>query len=187
MGRTPSITVPFEITAPDAVAASAAGAMGPSDTANRPATVRTTATDRRALLATDGKLRVGTRTPLSGCSGRWRPGPCSNSFWSARCTMYGLVRSRVVLRPTRCVNAPHCAWPTGPAEILSSRTRMRLGGAGDGVRTRDIQLGRLALCQLSYSRPEREKNLPRVTVGPDDRRLRSPCAGAGRPLPVGAC
>ena len=26
------------------------------------------------------------------------------------------------------------------------------GGAGDGVRTRDIQLGRLTLCQLSYSR-----------------------------------
>ena len=28
------------------------------------------------------------------------------------------------------------------------------GGAGDGDRTRDIQLGRLTLCQLSYSRPE---------------------------------
>ncbi len=27
------------------------------------------------------------------------------------------------------------------------------GGAGDEVRTRDIQLGRLTLCQLSYSRP----------------------------------
>jgi PBS lyase HEAT-like repeat len=26
------------------------------------------------------------------------------------------------------------------------------GGAGDGVRTRDIQLGKLTLCQLSYSR-----------------------------------
>jgi hypothetical protein len=33
---------------------------------------------------------------------------------------------------------------------------MKLGttenGAGDGDRTRDIQLGRLTLCQLSYSR-----------------------------------
>ena len=28
----------------------------------------------------------------------------------------------------------------------------REGGAGDGARTRDIQLGRLALYQLSYSR-----------------------------------
>src|SRR5688572_21862838 len=28
----------------------------------------------------------------------------------------------------------------------------RLGGAGDGSRTRDIQLGRLKLYQLSYSR-----------------------------------
>src|SRR5689334_10061460 len=29
---------------------------------------------------------------------------------------------------------------------------VREGGAGDGVRTRDIQLGKLTLCQLSYSR-----------------------------------
>ena len=28
-------------------------------------------------------------------------------------------------------------------------------GAGDEVRTRDMQLGRLPLCQLSYSRPRR--------------------------------
>jgi hypothetical protein len=28
-----------------------------------------------------------------------------------------------------------------------------VSGAGDEVRTRDIQLGRLTLCQLSYSRP----------------------------------
>ena len=31
----------------------------------------------------------------------------------------------------------------------------RGGGAGDEVRTRDMQLGRLPLCQLSYSRPVR--------------------------------
>ena len=44
-------------------------------------------------------------------------------------------------------------------------------GAGDGVRTRDMQLGRLPLCQLSYSRVPR--TLPR----------RSPCAeGHARPL-----
>jgi hypothetical protein len=30
---------------------------------------------------------------------------------------------------------------------------MTVSGAGDEVRTRDIQLGRLTLCQLSYSRP----------------------------------
>ena len=28
-------------------------------------------------------------------------------------------------------------------------------GAGDGIRTRDIDLGKVALYQLSYSRPER--------------------------------
>ena len=27
-------------------------------------------------------------------------------------------------------------------------------GAGDGIRTRDIDLGKVALYQLSYSRPE---------------------------------
>ena len=32
--------------------------------------------------------------------------------------------------------------------------RRSIEGAGDGTRTRDIQLGRLALCQLSYSRKE---------------------------------
>ena len=32
-------------------------------------------------------------------------------------------------------------------------------GAGDEVRTRDIQLGRLTLCQLSYSRSLPEGNL----------------------------
>src|SRR6266542_800720 len=29
-------------------------------------------------------------------------------------------------------------------------------GAGDGIRTRDIDLGKVALYQLSYSRPKRE-------------------------------
>ena len=36
---------------------------------------------------------------------------------------------------------------------ISGRVSSRRGvGAGDGIRTRDIQLGRLALYQLSYSR-----------------------------------
>ena len=30
-------------------------------------------------------------------------------------------------------------------------------GAGDGIRTRDINLGKVALYQLSYSRSERRK------------------------------
>ncbi len=34
----------------------------------------------------------------------------------------------------------------------SHRKERATEGAGDGTRTRDIQLGRLALCQLSYSR-----------------------------------
>ena len=46
--------------------------------------------------------------------------------------------------------------------VLRSRVPPAVGapvtvgaGAGDEVRTRDIQLGRLTLCQLSYSRPIR--------------------------------
>jgi hypothetical protein len=39
-----------------------------------------------------------------------------------------------------CATETECCWPKG-------------AGAGDGIRTRDIQLGRLALHQLSYSRP----------------------------------
>ena len=35
-------------------------------------------------------------------------------------------------------------------------------GAGDGDRTRDIDLGRVALCQLSYSRSESPTRLARV-------------------------
>src|SRR4051812_3703087 len=42
---------------------------------------------------------------------------------------------------------------TTEASPAPLRVEGRLG-AGDGVRTRDMQLGRLPLCQLSYSRPE---------------------------------
>ena len=35
---------------------------------------------------------------------------------------------------------------------LSHYLNYFLPGAGDGIRTRDFQLGRLKLCQLSYSR-----------------------------------
>ncbi len=40
-------------------------------------------------------------------------------------------------------------WP-----LIAQQTRM-LSGAGNGTRTRDIKLGKLALYQLSYSRPRR--------------------------------
>ena len=185
MAKTPSITVPLEITAPDAVAASvAAGAMGPSDTVNRPATVRTTATDRRALLATDGKLRVGTRTPLSGRSGPGDPGDAQvpSGRRGALCTvLYGRVWSRDQsgARTHHIVRG---------RQVPQRSCRLNQDAAGwSGRRGSNPRhpAWKAALCQLSYSRPEREKNLPRVTVGPDDRRLRSPCAAGRRPLPVG--
>ncbi len=62
------------------------------------------------------------------------------------------------------------------------------GGAGDEVRTRDIQLGRLTLYQLSYSRPARQtrgySTYPRAPDLPSVRPLRTDVrcrsrAGAG--------
>jgi hypothetical protein len=42
----------------------------------------------------------------------------------------------------------------GAANAVSvfSKVRRRMDGAGDGIRTRDINLGKVALYQLSYSR-----------------------------------
>ena len=42
---------------------------------------------------------------------------------------------------------------TQSAESAAHRNLARWIGAGDGARTRDMQLGRLPLYQLSYSRP----------------------------------
>ena len=51
-------------------------------------------------------------------------------------------------------------------------------GAGDGVRTRDMQLGRLPLCQLSYSRP-RGLGATRGSVArPGASTLVCPCASS---------
>jgi hypothetical protein len=63
---------------------------------------------------------------------------------------------------------------------MGDRKSAEWSGAGDGVRTRDIQLGKLTLCQLSYSRSEILRSAPfvrqeitatyelRPTVGPDE-------------------
>jgi hypothetical protein len=37
-------------------------------------------------------------------------------------------------------------------------------GAGDGIRTRDIDLGKVALYQLSYSRPTGKNYFPSETI-----------------------
>lgn len=41
---------------------------------------------------------------------------------------------------------------------------MTLQGAGDGVRTHDIQLGKLALYQLSYPRAEPRQGYPETSL-----------------------
>ncbi len=49
-------------------------------------------------------------------------------------------------------------WISPAASLLSGSRSVRGNGkdigAGDGIRTRDIDLGKVALYQLSYSRPE---------------------------------
>src|ERR1700751_2195025 len=45
-----------------------------------------------------------------------------------------------------------CALPTELSGLAAVRSVRAAFGAGNGIRTRDIQLGRLTLYQLSYSR-----------------------------------
>ena len=53
-----------------------------------------------------------------------------------------------------------------PSSVRLSTAAATEDGAGDEVRTRDIQLGRLTLCQLSYSRPPAE-DTPDVSHQPE--------------------
>ena len=46
----------------------------------------------------------------------------------------------------------HAAKANRPAEPRSNRPTIAFSGAGDGIRTHDIQHGKLALYQLSYTR-----------------------------------
>jgi hypothetical protein len=54
-------------------------------------------------------------------------------------------------------------WGDG-VDFISIGQVLAGGGAGDGIRTRDIQLGRLALYRLSYSRSVRP-----AACRPDER------------------
>jgi hypothetical protein len=53
-------------------------------------------------------------------------------------------------------------WVVPNGWLARGRQVSRESGAGDGVRTRDIQLGKLTLCQLSYSRKGRRLPLKRA-------------------------
>ncbi len=58
-----------------------------------------------------------------------------------------LARTRLTLQPSGMVTIEiEKNYQSASAESES--------GAGDGIRTRDINLGKVALYQLSYSRPE---------------------------------
>jgi hypothetical protein len=57
----------------------------------------------------------------------------------------------------------------------------RTDGAGNGIRTRDLNLGKVALYQLSYSRPE-------ITLLTEEKSIRGMESGQAKPnnpvLPV---
>ena len=60
---------------------------------------------------------------------------------------------RLDRRPTRCADRSGRSSGNNRTAQLSGGPESGFEfGAGDGVRTRDIQLGKLTLCQLSYSR-----------------------------------
>ena len=58
-------------------------------------------------------------------------------------------------RPAESAGVPSCRGVTLWIQALAARFIGSRNGAGDGTRTRDIQLGRLELYQLSYSRSSR--------------------------------
>jgi hypothetical protein len=67
---------------------------------------------------------------------------------------------------TDCAQRTGAIRPEGPGNPLRSRYFVR---AGDGARTRDLKLGRLALYQLSYSRiGGKPSSGPRLPSGPGD-------------------
>jgi hypothetical protein len=74
------------------------------------------------------------------------------------------------------------------SEIIESNavqlSSQRGSGAGDGGRTRDIQLGRLTLCQLSYSRPEPAHSMIAAAgqIGAARARVRIPGRPPARPV-----
>ncbi len=111
--------------------------------------------------------QIGTRTreplPCDWRSARWPSGvqPCGGP--GARALgREGRPADDDGAPPSRCRRSEGSARPATRAE--STRTAMSVSpsdgvvddacgdGAGDEVRTRDMQLGRLPLCQLSYSR-----------------------------------
>ena len=67
--------------------------------------------------------------------------------------------------------ASSCCWQPDARDAFA----MTLQGAGDGVRTHDIQLGKLALYQLSYTRGVLISE-PQVGIEPTTARLRIECS-----------
>ena len=52
----------------------------------------------------------------------------------------------------------------GSRRLIMADSGGRTYGAGDGIRTRDIDLGKVALYQLSYSRPTENLYFPSETI-----------------------
>ena len=62
-------------------------------------------------------------------------------------------------RSQRICNPVHNRFAIAPSKIYSLKNNFKNSGAGDESRTRDLNLGKVALYQLSYSRAERNRTI----------------------------
>src|SRR5579864_5369226 len=66
--------------------------------------------------------------------------------------------------PQQSLRAKSVTYVLGTICYLCVRSGQVWDGAGDGIRTRDINLGKVALYQLSYSRPSSNFIFPRASL-----------------------
>src|ERR1700761_7180099 len=88
----------------------------------------------------------------------------------ARMEKYGFFDRRSALTPAsllgkRKIRGQTRVIPVPRASIETPSQHSQIIGAGNEARTRDLNLGKVALYQLSYSRPEQTRNCRAVPAG----------------------
>ncbi len=104
----------------------------------------------------DDKHRTRSSATEKNCSGRSE----GARFWHC-------CEARI--NPRAKPRAQRGHWPYWTAKISASHRRPNIG-AGNEARTRDLNLGKVALYQLSYSRPKQTRNCRAVLPGVKNNR-----------------